>query len=254
MSGKREEIVDAAMAIADERGLAGVSMRSVAQAVGVTPMALYPHVGDKAGLLDAMLGRLLGSVYETAPALSGAADWQERLRLFARTARSLSIGHPWVAGLLFSRPAVTPDAVTTVDLLYEALLDAGVPASQVPRTERLVSTFVVGWIASEAGGRFGPGTLDPRGRRGQLPEGALPGHDAVMPWPYEPVDWDAEFDADLDDLLRMVEHVAAGERKRDPERVSEQGQQQGQDQGPEQGKVQGKGREAGGDSGQEAAR
>ena len=205
MSGKREEILDAALAIADERGLAGVSMRSVAQAVGVTPMALYPHVGDKAGLLDAMLGRLLALVYDAAPALGGAADWRERLRLFAHTARSLSTGHPWVTGLLFSRPAVTPEGVATVDLLYAALLDAGVPPSQVPRLERLVSTYVLGWIASESGGRFGPDGLDPRGRRGRLPGGALPGHDAVMAQPYRPVDWDAEFDADLDDLIRMIE-------------------------------------------------
>ncbi|SEO33646.1 TetR/AcrR family transcriptional regulator [Actinacidiphila rubida] len=212
MSGKREEILDAALAIADERGLAGVSMRSVAQAVGVTPMALYPHVGDKAGLLDAMLGRMLGLVFQSAPKLAEVTDWRDRVRLFAHTARSLSQGHPWVTGLLFSRPAVTPDAVTTVDLLYQALLDAGVPPSEVPRLERLVSTYMLGWIASESGGRFGPGTLDPRGRRGQLPDGTLPGHDAVMPWLAEGVDWDAEFDADLDDLVMMVESLAAKAR------------------------------------------
>lgn len=209
MSGKREEILDAALALADERGLGAVSMRAVAQAVGVTPMALYPHVKDKAGLLDAMLGRLLAQVYEAAPAMASGTDWRQRLRMFAHTARSLAIGHPWVAGLLFSRPAVTPDAVTTIDVLYGALLDAGVPAAQVPRMERLVGTFVLGWIASESGGRFGPGDVDPRSRRGRLPEGALPGHEAVAAWLDPPVDWDAEFEADVADLERLVESVAA---------------------------------------------
>ncbi|NJP43590.1 TetR/AcrR family transcriptional regulator [Actinacidiphila epipremni] len=209
MTGKREEILDAALALADERGLAGVSMRAVAQAVGVTPMALYPHVRDKAGLLDAMLGRLLSTVTQASPEMAGAADWRTRLRAFADTARGLSAGHPWATTLLFSRPAVTPDAVLLVDLLYRALLDAGVPPAQVPRVERLVSTYVLGWIASEAGGRFGPGTLDPRGRRGRLPEGGLPGHARVAAWLDPPVDWDAEFAADLDDLVRLVESVAA---------------------------------------------
>ena len=208
MSGKREEIVDAALAIADERGLPGVSMRAVAQAVGVTPMALYPHVKDKAGLLDAMLGRLLGNLFDAAPAMAAGADWRTRLRAFADTARQLSAGHPWAITLLFSRPAVTPDAVATVDLLYDALLDAGVPPAQVPRLERLISTYVLGWIASESGGRFGPGELDPRGRRGQLPAGALPGHGAVADWLDPPVDWDAEYAADLDDLERLVASVA----------------------------------------------
>ena len=183
-------------------------MRAVAQAVGVTPMALYPHVKDKAGLLDAMLGRVMGNLSESAPAMSRGADWRERLRAFADTARRLSAGHPWAVTLLFSRPAVTPDAVATVDLLYGAMLDAGVPPSQVPRIERLISTYVLGWIASESGGRFGPAELDPRGRRGQLPDGALPGHDAVIDWLQPPVDWDAEYAADIDDLERLIESVA----------------------------------------------
>jgi AcrR family transcriptional regulator len=208
MSAKREEILDAALALADERGLDGVSMRAVALAVGVTPMALYPHVKDKAGLLDGMLGRLLGLLYEAAPALAEETDWRRRLRAFARTARTLSHGHPWAATLLFSRPAVTPEAVTTIDLLYAALLDAGVPPSQVPRVERLVGTFVLGWIASESGGRFGPGELDPRGRRGRLPQGALPGHAAVARWLDRRVDWDAEFEADLGDLERLIDSLA----------------------------------------------
>ena len=62
MSGRREEILDAALELADERGLAAVSMRAVADRVGVTPMALYPHVGSKAALLDGMVGRLLGGM------------------------------------------------------------------------------------------------------------------------------------------------------------------------------------------------
>jgi AcrR family transcriptional regulator len=211
MSAKREGILDAALEIADERGLAGVSMRAVAQAVGVTPMALYPHVRDKAGLLDAMLGRLLATLHDEAPELADQeADWRARLAAFAHTARRLSIGHPWVTGLLFSRPAVTPEGVRTVDRVYTALLDAGVPPDEVPRLERLVSTFVLGWIASEAGGRFGP--LDPRGSRGQLPEGTLPGHAAVAEVLARPMDWGAEFTTDLADLERLI--VAAARRGR----------------------------------------
>jgi hypothetical protein len=100
--------------------------------------------------------------------------------------------------------------VATVDLLYTALLDAGVPPAQVPRLERLVSTYILGWIASECGGRFGPGVLDPRGRRGQLPAGALPGHLALAHWLDSAVDWDAEFAANLDDMERLVISVARG--------------------------------------------
>jgi AcrR family transcriptional regulator len=206
MTDRRQEILDAALLIADERGLAGVSMRAVAERVGVTPMALYPHVGSKAALLDGMLGRLLGDL---VPALAAEEDWADRLSRYARQASEMVERHPWAVTLMFDRPAVTPDAVRFVDAIYTALLAAGVPPPLVPRIERLISTFMLGFAASVAGGRFGPATLDPRGRRGQLPEGALPGHAAVGPWLDREVDWAAEFEADLADLHRMIAVIAA---------------------------------------------
>jgi AcrR family transcriptional regulator len=206
MSDRRQEILDAAVQIADERGLAGVSMRAVAERVGVTPMALYPHVGSKATLLDGMVGQLLGGL---APAMTAEREWPDLLAAYARQALEMTERHPWAVTLLFGRPAVTPEAVRFVDAIYTALLAAGVPAGRVPRIERLVSTFLLGYGASMAGGRFGPGTLDPRGRRGQLPEGALPGHAALARWLDGPVDWAAEFEADLADLNRMIATIVA---------------------------------------------
>jgi AcrR family transcriptional regulator len=207
MESRRQEILDAALALADERGLAAVSMRAVAERTGVTPMALYPYVGSKAALLDGMVGRLL---VDLIPDDVGP-DWRQRLRALARAARGLVHRHPWAATLLFVRPAVTADAVVAVDQIYTALLDAGVPDADVPRVERMVSTLILGYAASEVGGRFGPGELDPRSRRGQLPEGALPGHARLEKWLDAPVDWSAEFEADLEDLLRLVEGL--GPRK-----------------------------------------
>jgi AcrR family transcriptional regulator len=230
MADRRQEILDAALALADERGLAAVSMRAVAQRTGVTPMALYPQVGSKAELLDGMLERLLtelippaaaagesaaaepGSAAGPGPAVDAdAEDWRVRLRALAHAFRKLAHGHPWAATLLFSRPAVTPDAARVVDLVYTNLLAAGVPPSAVPRVERLVSTYMIGYVASEVGGRFGPGDL--RLRRGlvsAIRAQALPGHAALARWLEPPVDWDAEFEADLDDLTRLIEATARG--------------------------------------------
>ncbi len=258
MPEKRAEILDIAIALADERGLAAVSMRAIAERVGVTPMALYPYVGNKAALLDGMLGRLLGRLLPPAaseagrPAADGAraagptrpgaarrtttpddeaargragrgaddhvpdgaaagdgagAPWPDRLSAIARSARAVVIAHPWAASLIFARPAVTPDSVRTVDLLYTALLDAGVPAPEVPRLERMLSTVVIGFAASEAGGRFGS-EGDPRSYRGLLPSGVLPGHARLAAALDRPVDWDAEFEADLADLRLLIEAIA----------------------------------------------
>jgi AcrR family transcriptional regulator len=215
MADRRQEILDAALALADERGLAAVSMRAVAERTGVTPMALYPQVGSKAELLDGMLERLLTELVPADAALAtgaGGQDWRVRLRALAHAFRKLAHGHPWAATLLFSRPSVTPDAARVVDLVYTNLLAAGVPPSEVPRLERLVSTYMIGYVASEVGGRFVSGELNPRARRGLVAagrEGALPGHAALARWLEPRVDWDAEFEADLDDLMRLIEAAAA---------------------------------------------
>lgn len=201
MTDRRTAILTAAIEIADDHGLEAVSMRSVAERVGLSPMALYPHVGSKEALLDGMQGILLGELRSAA-----AGDgWQARLTGLARAARKLTNRHPWVAMLMFSRPAVAPTAVRVVDVIYQALLEAGVREADVPRLERLFSTFIIGFGASEAGGRFGRGVLDPRSRRGQLPEGDLPGHHRLAPWLDQERDWDAEFEADLLDLRRLIE-------------------------------------------------
>jgi AcrR family transcriptional regulator len=210
MPDRRQEILDAALALADEKGLDAVSMRAVAERTGVTPMALYPHVSSKAALLDGMLGRLLADLLPPVAAAAESQDWRQRLRTIAHLARGLAHRHPWAAMLIFSRPSVAPDAVRVVDQIYAALIDAGVPDADVARVERLVSTFVIGYGASETGGRFSTGTLNPRGRRAQLAAGELPAHHALATWLDTPVDWDAEFETDLDDLVRLVEAIASG--------------------------------------------
>jgi AcrR family transcriptional regulator len=234
MPERRAEILDIAVTLADERGLAAVSMRAIAERVGVTPMALYPYIGNKTALLDAMLGHLLGQLQPAragAAAAGGAGEaggadgtgeaggggeaarvdrggtWAERLGAIARTARAVVTAHPWAAELVFARPAITPDSVRTVDLLYTALLEAGVPAGEVPRLERMLSTVVIGFAASEAGGRFGSKD-DPRSFRGMLPDGTLPGHAQLAAALERPVDWDAEFEADIADLALLIEAVA----------------------------------------------
>jgi hypothetical protein len=92
-------------------------------------------------------------------------------------------------------------------MIYTALLEAGVPAAEVPRLERMLSTVVIGFAASEAGGRFGSAD-DPRGFRGMLPDGTLPGHAQLATALDCPVDWDAEFEADIADLALLIETVA----------------------------------------------
>jgi AcrR family transcriptional regulator len=146
---QREEILDAALRLADEVGLAGLSMRALADRLGVTPMALYRHVGDKQGLLDGLVERLL-----TGEPPESGRPWRERLHRQGAILRAAARCHPRVFPLLLARRAVTDAALRARDGVYQALREAGVPEDQVPRVERLLSTFALGFAASEAGGRF----------------------------------------------------------------------------------------------------
>ena len=202
VAGRRDQILDAALGIADEQGLDAVTMRAVATRVGVTAMALYPHVRSKDDLLDGLVGRLLAELFRPDP----AQPWRDRLRALGRSAREVALRHPAVVPLLFSRPAVTADAVLVVDAIYQALLDAGVPDREVTRIERLVSTFVLGYAISEAGGRFAAG--DRRERRAVIEGIELPAHRRLANQLEVTWSWEAEFEADLDDLVGLIENVA----------------------------------------------
>lgn len=202
MTDRRQRILDAALDIADEQGLDAVTMRAVASRTGVTAMALYPHVRSKDDLLDGLVGRLLTEVSLPDP----AKPWRERLREIARSFREVAHRHPAVIPLLFTRPAVTADAVLAVDAIYQGLLDAGVPEDQVARVERLVSTLVLGYAISETGGRFASGDI--RERRAVLERTDLPAHRKLASQLEAACSWDAEFEADLDDLARLIENIA----------------------------------------------
>ncbi len=140
----------ASLELADEQGLSAVTMQAVADRLGVTPMALYRHVANKADLLDGVVERILWEV-----ALPDPADpWAERLAMLARGTRAAALRHPQVFPLLLQRPAVTPGARRTREAVYAALRDAGLEERDAVQLERILATAILGFAASEAGGRF----------------------------------------------------------------------------------------------------
>jgi AcrR family transcriptional regulator len=170
---KRRLILDQALALVDERGLGAMSMRAVAERVGLTSMALYPYVGGKDALLDGLVELLnleLGTAYGGELADIG---WQDRLRALGRSVRALARAHPGAFPLLLTRPAAASASWLTA-ALRATLHDAGVPAGEVPRLARMICAFLLGYATGEVTGGL-PATENP-----------------------------VEFDADLEDLIRLV--------------------------------------------------
>jgi AcrR family transcriptional regulator len=165
-----DEIVAAAIGILRERGLDAVSMRNVADRLGVSPMPLYTRVGNKAALIDAVADQLL---VDLAPAAAAGEPWPDyadrwchelRDRLQATPDSRLYLGatrEPYVEA---SRP------------LIAALRDGGLSADAAVQACRLLMWATVGFVAMEQGSSApAPGGGGRRGRlSGSDPAGVTP--------------------------------------------------------------------------------
>ncbi|AKG45231.1 TetR family transcriptional regulator [Streptomyces xiamenensis] len=116
-----EGVIRAAIAVADAdpAGLDAVTMRRVAQELGVTPMTLYTYIPGKAVLLDLMLD----TVYQDMPRPPWPPDtpWRDRVTAVADANRDLFERHPWVARLPTSRPPLGPGVIAKYEHELRAL-------------------------------------------------------------------------------------------------------------------------------------
>jgi AcrR family transcriptional regulator len=94
----REQVVAAAMAIADEHGVELLTMRRLGTALGVEAMSLYNHVANKADLIAAMLDTVVGEYRLPSP----QDEWKATLRTAAASANEALLRHPWAPTLLLS--------------------------------------------------------------------------------------------------------------------------------------------------------
>jgi AcrR family transcriptional regulator len=107
----RERVLRTAIALADQGGIESLSMRKLAQALDVVPMALYRHVANKDELLDALVDVVVGEI--DAPLVG--ADWKTALRARILSARRALLRHPWASRLMESRKTPTPVVLGYMD-------------------------------------------------------------------------------------------------------------------------------------------
>ncbi len=117
----RERVLRAAVQMADEQGLAALSMRALAAALGVQAMSLYNHVAHKDDLLDGIVDLVVAEIEVPSVAL----PWAEAMRRRAHSAHAVLLRHPWACGLLMSRVNVGPAMLRYVDATLRCLFEAG---------------------------------------------------------------------------------------------------------------------------------
>ena len=107
----RERVLRAAVALADRGGVESLSMRNLAEQLGVVPMALYKHVSNKEEMLDGMVDVV---VSEIDPPAAGT-DWKAAVRQRILSARRALLRHPWASRVIESRTSPTPALLEYMD-------------------------------------------------------------------------------------------------------------------------------------------
>lgn len=140
------EILAAALRLLDQGGPAALSVRGVANEVGVSPNALYTYFPTKSALARALVEGLLGQV-DRRTLVDRSQPWRTRIVAFALAVRTLLLDHPGAVPLLLGSPYDGPNALASHEELLEVLADAGLTPEDAARAAYLIITYILGSIA-----------------------------------------------------------------------------------------------------------
>lgn len=141
-----EQIARAAVEIADTDGMHVVSMRKVAERLGVGAMSLYRYVSNKDELVELMVDHVLT---EALPGECPSGDWREEMRQSAWRQRRMMLRHPWSREYGHGRTTLGPNTVTMVETMLARLDDLGLDMDAMLDLTAVVDAFVVGFVQSE---------------------------------------------------------------------------------------------------------
>ena len=139
-----DQVVEAAIELADEEGIQGLSMPQLAKRLQIGTMTLYGYVGSKQELLDKMAETILENV-----GLPTSDDWRESLHQFFSEFRTTALTHPALAGLLGSGRITSPRAADALEIILEEMTEAGAPIEEAVRTFYSALTYTIGFVIWE---------------------------------------------------------------------------------------------------------
>ncbi len=142
----RERVLGAAVAFADENGIASLSMRKLGDALGVEAMSLYNHVANKDQLLDGMVDL----VFSEIDLPSGGDDWKTAMRLRAQSARQALGRHPWAIALMSTRTSPGPATLRHHDAVIGNLRAAGFSIELTAHAFSALDSYIYGFALQEA--------------------------------------------------------------------------------------------------------
>ncbi len=155
----REKIVTAAVEVADEAGLAAMTMKRVAEQLGAGVMSLYRHVADKDELIESMVEQVSASY--AYPERSGLG-WREAMHTLARQDWAAFVAHPW---MLTATATVTPPfgtaSLAAMEWALTSLEELDLPPHAAARAVMTINNYVQGSARVVLGTRQADAADDP---------------------------------------------------------------------------------------------
>ena len=137
----RDRVLRAAVALADKAGIESLSMRRLAEDLGVVPMALYKHVANKEELLDGMIDVVVG---EIDPPVAGAG-WKSAVRQRILSARRALLRHPWASQVMESKQNPTPLVLAYMDTMIGLFRAGGFSVNLTHHVMHTIGSRVLGF-------------------------------------------------------------------------------------------------------------
>ncbi len=196
----REGIAATALDLLDRDGLDALSMRKLADELGVGTMTLYGYFRSKEELLDAVIDASM-----TQGGLAVEGTWRERAVALARGMRAYLERHPALVQIRRRQTMTRPRQFAVTEQVMRALIDAGLPRAEAARTFRLLFTYVFGYVAFSPDAAADQARADVRTSLAALPPDEYPVLTSMVDEAVAAAAGDEQFDFGLALILDGVE-------------------------------------------------
>jgi AcrR family transcriptional regulator len=145
ISLSRERVLAGAIAVADAGGIGALTIRTLAQELGVKPMSVYHYVANKDEIIDGIVDLVYAEIDLPVP----GGDWRTEMRRRAHSARRVLGKHPWATPLLQSRLNPGPATLRHHNAFIATLRAAGFSVELTAHAFALIDSYVFGFALSE---------------------------------------------------------------------------------------------------------
>ena len=144
----REDVAAAALVLADSEGVDALTMRRLADRLGVGTMTLYGYFPSKRALLEGVME----AAVEDVPSFGIEGAWRPRLRELVIATRQLLVRHPSLVEIRTRQPILAPEAFRLTERAMAILLEAGFAKGEAARAFRLLFVYIFGFAALSPAG------------------------------------------------------------------------------------------------------